>query len=125
MGATVIHPWREALRRNAALEDGAAAAEATQRKRRRYGDGSGGIAVTAVAVETWGRLGDEAAELLAQLAAHWAGGARAGPAAAAATERRWRAELGIALTRAQAATAAQASAPLCCAGRGEESDEHD
>ena len=125
LDATVTHPWREALRHKAAREDGAAAAEATRRKRRRYGDGSGGIAVTAVAVETWGRLGDEAAELLAQLAAHWAGGARAGPAAAAATERRWRAELGIALTRAQAATAAQASAPLCCAGRGEESDEHD
>eukprot|EP00973_Karenia_brevis_P055646 7738603-Karenia_brevis.AAC.1 len=100
------------MRQAAAAEDGAAAAEAMQRKRSRYGEGVGGVRVTTVACETWGRLGDEAVELVTQLAGHWASVSHAGPAAAAATARRWRAEVGVGLTRAQAATAAQACAPV-------------
>ena len=53
LDATVTHPWRMALRQRAAEHDGAAALDACQRKKRRYGDGSGGVQVTAVAVETW------------------------------------------------------------------------
>ena len=82
------------------------------RKARRYGVGSGGISVTPFAIETWGRLGDAAVELLAKLAAHWANAESLGPAATAAKGRRWMAELGVALARPQAATAAQASATV-------------
>jgi len=71
----------------------------------------GGVSVTAVAVEAWGRLGEDAAELLAQLAGQWSGLSKAGPAAAAAIARRWRSEIGTALTRAQAAMAAEAATP--------------
>ena len=106
--ATVGHPWRKSGRAQASSVDGSTAAAAEGRKRKRYGEGQGGITVSPFAVETWGRLGTSATELLAKMAAHWAGNASLGPAAAAAKVRRWRAELGIALARAQAATAAKA-----------------
>jgi hypothetical protein len=106
--ATVGHPWRKTGRTKAGNVDGSTAAAAEERKRQRYGEGRGGITVTPFAVETWGRFGIGATELLAKMAAHCAGSASFGPAAAAAKVRRWRAELGIALARAQAATAAKA-----------------
>ena len=102
------------MRHKAARTDGAAAADATQRKVQRSGHGVGGVQVITVAVETWGRLGEDATELPAQLAGHWATASSAGSAAAAATLRRWRSEMGVALVRSQAATAAQA-APTRCA----------
>eukprot|EP00973_Karenia_brevis_P094414 12422370-Karenia_brevis.AAC.1 len=125
LDATVTHPWRQAMRNSAARVDGAAAADAVKRKVSRYGEGLGGVRVTTVACESWGRLGDDAVELLGQLAGHWASVTHAGPAAAAATVRRWRAEIGIGLTRAQAATAAQACAPLCLQADEAEDDEND
>ena len=94
----------ETGRTKAGNVDGSTAAAAEERKRQRYGEGRGGITVTPFAVETWGRFGIGATELLAKMAAHWAGSASLGPAAAAAKVRRWRAELGIALAAHSPAT---------------------
>ena len=106
---TVTHPWRQQLRRKASSANGVAAADAENRKEARYGVGRGGVRVTPFAVETWGRMGAGAETLLSKLSAHWAWRTRARAGAAAAKERQWRAELGVALVRAQAATLLEAA----------------
>ena len=69
-------PWRhkrhdavaDMLVREAAKTDGAAAAKGEEDKQVRY-PAKGGVRVTTFAVETFGRLGDEAEVVLAELAA--------------------------------------------------------
>ena len=99
MDVTHHHPW--ALRyQTAKPEPGKVACDAEQSKYDRYGPGSGGVAVTPAAIESWGRLGPAFEGLLRQLEARWAWVKNADAPAAAATGRRWRAELGIAQVRA-------------------------
>lgn len=57
--------------------------------------------VTPAAVETWGRFGQGLEELLSQLAQRWAIRHSGDQQTAAATRRRWNAEIGVALARAQ------------------------
>ena len=75
----------------------------------RYGPGIGGVVVTPAAVESWGRLGLGFDRLLRQMEARWASLRQADASAAAATSRRWRAELGIAQTRALHVTLSRAN----------------
>ena len=107
---TTTHPFQQKCRDKAAVEDGVAAKAAENRKRQRYGGGVGGVVVQAFAVELWGRHGVQAEELLSALAAAWAERHGCNAAKTATTLRRWRAEIGIAVVRAIAATAAMASA---------------
>ena len=90
------------------LAPGKVARDAEQKKVERYGLGRGGIAVTPAAMESWGRLGPRFDRLLRQLEARWAALKRADASAAAATGRRWRAELGVAQARALHVTFARA-----------------
>ena len=93
------HAW--AVRyRTGRLFAGRVAREAEKMKADRYGPGVGGVVVTPAAVESWGRLGPGFDRLLGQLEARWACLRQADASAAAATSRQWRAELGIAQTRA-------------------------
>ena len=93
------HAW--AVRyRTGGLVPGRVAREAEQRKVERYGPGSGGVCVTPAALESFGRLGSSFDRLLRQLEARWAWVRHAKASAAAATGRRWRAELGVAQVRA-------------------------
>ena len=102
---TVTHPWKQSSRKAASSKDGAAAEQAEARKRSRYAEGVGGTQCAPAGSETWGRLGASALQVLDRLACQnacrtWAPQAR--------TLKRWRAELGIALNRALAASIAQA-----------------
>ena len=90
------------------LAPGKVARDAEQKKVKRYGLGRGGIAVIPAAMESWGRLGPRFDRLLRQLEARWAALKRADASAAAATGRRWRAELGVAQARALHVTFARA-----------------
>jgi hypothetical protein len=102
------HAW--AVRyRTGRLFAGRVAREAEKMKADRYGPGVGGVVVTPAAVESWGRLGPGFDRLLRQLEARWASLKRADASAAAATSRRWRAELGIAQTRALHVTLSRAN----------------
>ena len=65
---TVRHPCSADLLRAAAETDGACAMDAERDKQKRYPP-SAGIRVTTLAAETFGRLGPEAEELLANAAA--------------------------------------------------------
>ena len=81
------------------------AEEAEKRKLERYGEGLGGVKVPPAACESRGRLGPSFDELLRQLEAEVR---QADASTGAAVGRRWRAELGIALVRAQHVAFAQA-----------------
>ena len=115
----VTHPWRLALRAVAATTDGAAAADAHRRKRARYGDGKGGVTVAPFPIEAWGRFGEGAESVVQILASAWQHRRDASPEAVAASVRRWRAAIGVAVARAQAATFSAAVATCApCAGDG-------
>ena len=102
------HAW--AVRyRSGTLTPGKVALDAEKRKSDRYGPGSGGVVVTLAAMESWGRLGPGFERLLRQLEARWAGLRHADASAAAATGRRWRAELGVAQARALHVTLSRAN----------------
>jgi hypothetical protein len=94
------HSWASRWRQGT-LSAGKVAAEEEKKKVERYGPGRGGIVVTPAAVESWGRLGSSFEHLLRSLEAQWAKLHATTPAMVAATGRRWRCELGIALARAQ------------------------
>ena len=64
---------------------------------------------TPAAIESWGRLGPGFERLLRQLEARWAGLRHADASAAAATGRRWTAELGVAQARALQVTLSRAN----------------
>ena len=81
--------------------------EAEARKLERYGVGAGGVKVTPAACESWGCLRPAFDELLRQLEARWAEVRQADASTRAAVGRRWRAELGIAVVRAQHVAFAQ------------------
>ena len=102
------HAWGVRYREGR-LTAGRVARDAEKKKVERYGPGVGGVAVTPAAMESWGRLGPGFDRLLRQLEARWAGLRRADASAAAATSRRWRAELGIAQTRALHVTLSRAN----------------
>ena len=102
------HAWGVRYREGR-LTAGRVAREAEKKKVERYGPGVGGVAVTPAAMESWGRLGPGFDRLLRQLEARWAGLRRADASAAAATSRRWRAELGIAQTQALHVTLSRAN----------------
>ena len=106
---TVTHPW--AIRNRHDLTAGRAAAKSEAAKRERYGDGSGGVYVTPAAVESFGRLGVSFQNLLWQLEARWATVRRKTAGEAASTRRRWCAELGVAMIRAQALSVKLADRP--------------
>ena len=107
---TVTHPWKAATRHKAATEPGTAARQAAERKAKRYGPGSGGVRVRPFAVETWGRLGPEASELLQVLSAAWAAKVHAHPRRLAQQVVRWKENIGAAVVRAMASTVAHAGA---------------
>ena len=65
---TIRHPMAAAYQPSAARVQGHAAASGEREKKERY-PAAGGRSMTPFAVETWGRLGDEAEELLQTLAA--------------------------------------------------------
>ena len=65
---TITHPLCASQQPQASTEAGSAAAAAEMRKWQRY-PAAGGRMVVPFAVETWGRLGDEAESLLETLAA--------------------------------------------------------
>ena len=85
------------------------AREAEEVKVDRCGPGVGGVVVTPAAVVSWGHFGPGFERLLRLLEARWACLRRANASAAAATGRRWRAELGIAQTRALHVTLSRAN----------------
>ncbi len=101
------HAWAVRYRTGEQVP-GKVALDAEQRKVDRYGPGSGGVYVTPAAMESFGRLGPSFGSLLRQLEARWAWLKQADASAAAATGRRWRAELGVAQVRALHVTCMQA-----------------
>ena len=107
---TVVHPWKLATRGKAASQPGVAARLAAERKVKKYGAGVGGVAVRPFAVETWGKFDPEASGLIDLLACAWAERVHASPQRAAAQKRRWMENVGFAVVRSLASTAAQASA---------------
>ena len=109
---TATHPWKQQSRSAAMATDGAAASGAEQRKRARYGEGRGGVTASPFCSESWGRLGDSAQGVLAQLASQHA---RAHGAPRSHTLQRWLAQLGIAMYRAMSETVAQARRPCASA----------
>ena len=102
---TVTHPNQKEGRQRAMREDGAAAERAEQRKRTRYGVGINGVQCAPFGSETWGRMGASAYTILERLADQHAHHCCASKPR---TLRRWLAELGVALNRAQAESVAQA-----------------
>ena len=118
---TVVHPW--ALRYQDAWQHaGHAGAAAEAKKYERYGNSSGGIAVIPAAVESFGRMGASFTALMRQLEARWACVHRRNAADASTTGRRWLADLGVALVRAQTLTVRLANRPVRITSPGEASD---
>ena len=101
---TVRHPVVARYQPNASSQPGAAAAEAEADKQARYPP-AGGRSVSAFAVETWGRLGQTAEELLTTLAAEATRHARrrGHVVTTGAFMRKWRASLDASLQRGIAA----------------------
>ena len=101
---TLRHPMVARYQPRASRTAGYAAAEAADDKQKRYPPAQGRT-VTAFALETWGRLGDSAEELLATLAAEATRHARRHGHAVTASSfmRRWRATLDACLQRGVAA----------------------
>ena len=106
---TVVHPW--AVRNRHDLTPGYAAQRSEEAKFERYGDGSGGVVLTPAVVEAFGRMGAGFLGLLGQLEARWATVKGKSASAAATTKRRWCAQLGVAIVRAQALTVRLADRP--------------
>ena len=102
---TVVHPFQVKRKAAATGNDGVAVEAAEQSKRERYGLGVGGVACAPMGFESWGRIGCSAQGVLDRLAVQHA---RLHSAPCARTLRRWRAELGVAMYRAMAETAAAA-----------------
>ena len=100
---TVRHPMAAAYQPGASHEDGAAAMVAEEKKMERYPEAAG-RRVTPFAVETWGRLGPHAEQLLQMLAAEATRHhRRRGHAATAnAFMRKWRATLDAVLRKGMA-----------------------
>ena len=109
---TVTHPWRETTRERTSCLDSGAGADVERRKRVRYGDGVGGVYATSFAMESWGRIGDNAHANLAKLIALWAWPHQARSGASVDRKGQFRAELGVAAVRVQSATFLQATAPV-------------
>ena len=106
---TLTHPYKRATRVSAACTDGAAVGTAEEKKRKRYGKGAGGVSCAPFGLELWGRGGASALSLLDRLASQLR--ARDGARPRHSVTGRWRAELGVALYRAMAATVACAVRP--------------
>ena len=103
---TITHPAKQSGRPAARKDDGAAVLVAEGKKLKRYGQGSGGVSCSPFGVETWGRFGPSALEVLERIADQHAlhrGACRW------RTRARWAAELGVALMRALAETVAQST----------------
>ena len=105
MDVTVTNPFRLERRRQAAQENAHAARAAEQAKFTRYGEGRGGVTVSPFGLEAFGRLGRHALAVLERLSLQRAARGGGQPARC---QRRWRAELGVAVVRALAETAASA-----------------
>ena len=97
---TIHNAW-SAKYRKGGIHAGRVAKDAEDSKFKRYGIGEGGVTVTPAAVESWGRFGQLFERLLSQLTARWAYVHGAQQRTAQTTRRRWSAELGVALVRAQ------------------------
>ena len=104
----ITHPWRLDARAAAAATDGTVAAAAEVKKHTRYGPGKGGVFVSPFAIEAWGRFGGGAEQLLGVLLGAWARKRAAPAATCSAVLSRWRAAIGAAVCRAQAATVSAA-----------------
>ena len=100
---TLTHPFKRDARKTAAAEDGATVATAESKKRKRYGKGSNGVACAPFGLELWGRCGASALAVLERLCDQLC--LRTGRPRHAALAR-GRAELGVAMYRALAATVA-------------------
>ena len=113
---TLRHPMASAYQPSAATCDAAAAVRAEAEKIKRYLP-NGGRSVIPFAMETWGRLGPQAEELLEILAAEATRHAerRGHATTACAFKRRWLATLDAALQKAMAS--ALASARIGLAGK--------
>ena len=108
LDVTLTHPYRKSARKGAAEHDGAAAEAAEERKRRRYGVGAGGISCGPFGLELWGRGGVSALAVLDRLSSQCC--QRSGRPRHL-VQARWRAELGVALNRALAATVEGSTRP--------------
>ncbi|CAK0840857.1 unnamed protein product, partial [Prorocentrum cordatum] len=104
--ATVTNPFRLERRRQAAQEDAHGALTAEKAKFKRYGEGRGGVAVSPVGLEAWGRFGPHALAVLEKLALQRSSRGGGPPARCL---QRWRAEIGAATIRALAETASSAT----------------
>jgi hypothetical protein len=100
---TVRHPMASAYQPSASSRDGAAASVAEEKKLLRY-PARGGRSVVPFAMETWGRLGPSAEELMQTLASEATRHARrrGNDATAGAFLRRWRATLDAVLQKSMA-----------------------
>ena len=100
---TIRHPAAEAYQPRAAQQPGHAASSAEQQKLERYPERDG-RSIVPFAVETWGRMGGRAEDLLQKLAAEAARHhCRRGQSTTAGTfMKRWRASLDATLQRGQA-----------------------
>ena len=116
--ATVTHPNKQDGRLKAVKESGVAVETAEQRKRTRYGIGTGGTQCAPFGSETWGRMGASAYAVIERLAGQHVDHCGA---SRARVLRRWLAELGVALCRAQAETVAQSARRITEAADGSES----
>lgn len=105
----MTNPFRLDKRRQAAVRDAVAVEAAEAAKFTRYGEGRGGVKCSPFGLEAFGRLGRHALAVLEDLALQRAARAAGQPARSL---RRWRAELGVALVRALAETAADACREL-------------
>ena len=97
---TIHNAWAVKYRKGNVYA-GRLAKDAEDRKFKRYGVGEGGVTVTPAAAESWGRFGVLFERLLSQLSATCAYLHGAQQRTAQTTRRRWSAELGVALVRAQ------------------------
>ena len=112
---TATHPRKATARKAAAVQDGVAVEAAESKKRKRYGEGVGGVSVSPAGSESWGRLGVSALSLLERLASQHA---TTTGAVRSRTLQRWKAELGVALVRALAETVTQAQRPAVAGCEG-------
>ena len=117
--ATVTHPNKQDGRAKAVKESGVAVEKAEQRKRTRYGIGTGGTQCAPFGSESWGRLGASAYAVIERLAGQHVDHCGA---SRARVLRRWLAELGVALCRAQAETVAQSARRTTEAADGSDSE---
>ena len=101
---TVTHPWKHAAKHKASREDGVGAGQAEESKCSRYGTGTGGVQCVTFAAESWGRLGASACAVLDRVALQYSEHCCA---PRSRVLRRWLAELGVAMCRAQAESVAQ------------------